>query len=58
MEKLEVDSSIDDKSTTGTTSSCFIIDLMALVQSAVTQNSILSGDLAVCVSQTVTNAFR
>ena len=58
MEKLEVDSSIDDVSTTGTTSSCFIIDLMALVQSAVTQNSILSGDLAVCVSQTVTNAFR
>ena len=50
MEKLEVDSSIDDISTTGTTSSCFIIDLMALVQSAVTQNSILSGDLAVCIS--------
>ena len=58
MEKLEVDSSVDDISTTGTESSCFIIDLMALVQSAVTQNSIFSGDLAVCLSQTVTNAFK
>ena len=31
---------------------------MVLVQNAVTQNSILFGDLAVCLSQTVTNAFR
>ena len=58
MQKLEVDSSVNDISTTGNESSCFIVDLMALVQSAVTQNSILFGDLAVCLSQTVTNAFR
>ena len=31
---------------------------MVLVQNAVTKNSILFGDLAVCLSQTVTNAFR
>ena len=58
MQELEVDSSVNDVSTKGNESSCFIIDLMALVQSAVTQNSILFGDLAVCLSQTVTNAFR
>ena len=58
MQELEVDSSVNDISTTGNDSSCFIIDLMGLVQSAVTQNSILFGDLAVCLSQTVTNAFR
>ena len=58
MQELEFDSSVNDISTTGNESSCFIIDLMALVQSAVTQNSILFGDLAVFLSQTVTNAFR
>ena len=58
MQELEVDFSVNDISTTGKESSCFIIDLMALVQSAVTQNSILFGDLAVCLSQAVTNAFR
>ena len=58
MQELEVDSSVNDISTKGNESSCFIIDLMALVQSVVTQNSILFGDLAVCLSQTVTNAFR
>ena len=58
MQELEVDSSVNDISTTGNESGCFIIDLMALVQSAVTQNSILFGDLAVYLSQTVTNAFR
>ena len=31
---------------------------MTVVQSVVTQNSILFGDLAMCLSQTVTNAFR
>ena len=34
------------------------MNLMALVQSVVTQNSILLWDLAECLSQTVTNAFR
>ena len=34
------------------------MNLMALVQSVVTQNSILLGDLAECLSQTVANAFR
>ena len=58
IQGLEVDSSVNDISTTENESSCFIIDLMALVQSAVTQNSILFGDLAVCLSQTVTNALR
>ena len=58
MQELEVDSSVNDVSTKGNESSSFIIDLMALVQSAVTQNSILFGDLAVCLSQTVTNIFR
>ena len=60
MQELEFDSSVNDVSTKGNESSCFIIDLMALVQSAVTQNSILFGDLAVCLSQAqaVTNAFR
>ena len=58
MQELEVDSSVNDTSTTGNKSSCFIIDLMALVQNAVTQNSILFGDLAEGLSQTVTNAFR
>ena len=57
MQELEVDSSVNDTSTIGNKSSCFISDLMALVQSAVTQNSILFGHLAVCSSQTVTNAF-
>ena len=58
MQELEVDSSVNDISTTGNESSSFIIDLMALVQSTVTQNSILFGDLVVCLSQTVTNVFR
>ena len=58
MQELEVDFSVNDISTTGKESSCFIIDLMALVQSAATQISILFGDLAVCLSQIVTNAFR
>ena len=58
MQELEVDSSVNDISTKGNESSCFIIDVMAPVQSAVTQNSILFGDLTVCLSQTVTNAFR
>ena len=39
MQEFEVDSSVSDISTTGNESSCFITDLMALVQSAVTQNS-------------------
>ena len=58
IQEFEVDSSFNDISTTRNESSCFILDLMALVQSAVTQNSILFGDLAVCLSQTVTNASR
>ena len=58
MQELEVDFSVNDISTTGKESSCFIIDLMALVQSAATQISILFGDLVVCLSQIVTNAFR
>ena len=58
MQELEVDFSVNDISTTGNESSSFIIDLMALVQSTVTQNSILFGDLVVCLSQTVTNVFR
>ena len=58
VQELEVDSSVNDISNTGNESSCFIIDLTAFVQSAVTQNSILFGDLAVCLSQAVTNAFR
>ena len=58
MQELEVDSSFNDISTTGNDSSCFMIDLMALVQSAITHYSILFGELAVCLSQTVTNAFR
>ena len=57
-QKLKVDSSVNDISTTGNESSCFIINLMALVQIAVTQNSIFFGDLAVCLSPTVTNVFR
>ena len=58
MQELKVDSSVNDISTTENENSCFIIDLMALVQSVVTQNSYLFGDLAMCLSQTVTNAFR
>ena len=58
MQELEVDVSVNDISITGNESSCFIIDLMAPVQSAVTQNSILFGNLAVCLSQTVTNSCR
>ena len=58
MQELEVDSSFNDISTTWNESSCFFFDLMAFVQSVVTQNSVLFGDLAVCLSQTVTNAFR
>ena len=37
MKEPEVDLSVNDISTTGNESSCFIIDLMALVQSAVTK---------------------
>ena len=57
MQELEVESSFNDISTTGNDSSCFMINLMALIQSAIT-HSILFGELAVCLSQTVTNAFR
>lgn len=39
-------------------SSCFVIDLIALVQSAVTQISISFGNLAASSSQTVTNGFK
>ena len=42
MKEPEVDLSVNDISTTGNESSCFIIDLMALVQSAVTKNMTLS----------------
>ena len=59
MQELQVDSIVVvDISTTGNESMCLINDLMVLVQSAVTQNSVLLGDLAVCLSQTVTNAFK
>ena len=58
MQEFEVDSSVNDISTTGNESSYFITDLMALVQIAVTQNSILFEDIAVCLSKTVSNAFR
>ena len=58
MQELEVDTSVNDISTARTESSCFVTDLMALVQSTVTQNSILFGNLPMCSSQTVTNAFR
>ena len=53
MQELEVDSSVNDVSTTGNASISFIIDLMALVQSAVKQSSILFADLAMCLSQNV-----
>ena len=59
MQELQVDSIVVvDISITGNESMYFINDLMVLVQSAVTQNSVLLGDLAVCLSQTVTNAFK
>lgn len=42
----------------GKKSSCFIVDLMSLVQSAVAQNSTLFFNLVPWLSQTATNALN